>query len=245
MTKPRKKSAATIAPLVDTADPADAERGYAKHIEGWNDLSERQRRDIIALSGKLNQSSRPLQIALKRPPSGALSLEPAEGDHPTYYALKMTETFASPSLHFAQDRLNDLVNHFEASNNRGASNIDVNSALALVHGAKPQNEIEATLAVQMAVAHDTAMRALRMMGKADFVPQMQTFGNLANKLLRTFAMHAETLSRMQRGGEQVVRHIHVDNRGGQAVIAEHLHTGGRETAKNAEQSYAPSANRLD
>ena len=41
----------------------------------------------------------------------------------------------------------------------------------------------------------------------------------------------ETLARMRRGGEQVVRHVHVDNRGGQAVIAENVHTGGREMEK--------------
>ena len=46
----------------------------------------------------------------------------------------------------------------------------------------------------------------------------------------------ETLARMRRGGEQVVRHIHVDNRGGQAVIAENVNTGGTKNGKTDNQS---------
>src|SRR3546814_17779489 len=45
-------------------------------------------------------------------------------------------------------------------------------------------------------------------------------------------------SRMRRGGEQVVRHVHVDNRGGQAVIAENVHNGGKGNGKTDDQSHA-------
>jgi hypothetical protein len=51
----------------------------------------------------------------------------------------------------------------------------------------------------------------------------------------------ETLARMRRGGEQVVRHVHVDNRGGQAVIAENVHTGGKGNGKIDDQSHATGA----
>lgn len=46
---------------------------------------------------------------------------------------------------------------------------------------------------------------------------------------------------MRRGGEQVVRHVHVDNRGGQAVIAENVHTGGQKNGKIDDQSHATGA----
>lgn len=36
----------------------------------------------------------------------------------------------------------------------------------------------------------------------------------------------EALDRLARGGEQVIKHVHVDNRGGQAVIADTVQTGG-------------------
>jgi hypothetical protein len=94
------------------------------------------------------------------------------------------------------------------------------------------------LLVQMYVTHDAAVRALSQLGSAQWVPQAQTFGNLAAKLLRTSQGQMETLSRMRRGGEQVVRHIHVDNRGGQAVIAENVNTGGLKNGKIGNQSNA-------
>jgi len=43
---------------------------------------------------------------------------------------------------------------------------------------------------------------------------------------------------MARGGVQTVKHIHVDNRGGQAVIAETVNTGGQENGKSSDQPYA-------
>lgn len=236
--KQSKDNTTVKATFADTTDPEKAERIYSEHIPGWADLPEQQRRDIVAISAKLAERPRPVKVTLSKSESGNYSIGKDDGDDSSYYALKLTETFASFSLDFATDRLNDLINHFAANNKRGASPLDLNAALAFVHGAQPQNEVEATLAVQMAAAHDATMRAFRMMGTADFVPQMQMFGNLANKMMRTFAMHAETLAKLQRGGEQVVRHIHVDNRGGQAVITENLHAGGRETAKNEDQCHA-------
>ena len=106
---------------------------------------------------------------------------------------------------------------------------------------EPQNQTEVLLLVQIYVTHDAAIRALCQLGKAEWVPQAQTFGNLAAKLLRTSQGQMDTLSRMRRGGEQVVRHIHVDNRGGQAVIAENVNTGGPKSEKIDEQSYTAGA----
>jgi hypothetical protein len=90
----------------------------------------------------------------------------------------------------------------------------------------------------MYVTHDAAIRALSQLGSAEWVPTAQTFGNLATKLLRTSQGQMETLARMRRGGEQVVRHVHVDNRGGQAVIAENVQTGGKGNGKIDDQSHA-------
>ena len=64
----------------------------------------------------------------------------------------------------------------------------------------------------MAATHDAAMRALSMVGKADFVDQTTSFGNLSAKLLNLYARQAETLAKLQRGAEQTVRHVYVDAR---------------------------------
>ena len=109
---------------------------------------------------------------------------------------------------------------------------------------EPQNQAEVLILLQMYVTHDAAIRALSQLGSAEWVPTAQLFGNLATKLLRTSQGQMETLARMRRGGEQVVRHIHVDNRGGQAVIAERVQTGVKENGKIDEQSHATGASSI-
>jgi hypothetical protein len=92
--------------------------------------------------------------------------------------------------------------------------------LALIEGARPKNEVEAALAIQMACTHAVTMALLDRLGGG-----IATDRNLAikaaaiAKLLRAFATHAETLRRLKNGNGQVVRveHVHV-NEGGQAVI---------------------------
>ncbi len=91
------------------------------------------------------------------------------------------------------------------------------------------------------VTHDAAIRALTQFGKAEWVPTAQMYGNRSAKLLRASQGQIETLARMRRGGEQVVRHIHVDNRGGQAVIAENVQTGGQANGKIDDQSHETGA----
>ena len=113
-----------------------------------------------------------------------------------------------------------------------------NAALSFIESMEPQNQAEVLLLVQMYVTHDAAIRALAMLGSAEWVPQAQTFGNLAAKLLRTSQGQMDTLARMRRGGEQVVRHIHVDNRGGQAVIDSNVNTGEPKNGKINDQSHA-------
>lgn len=52
----------------------------------------------------------------------------------------------------------------------------------------------------------------------------------------------EAIDRLTNGREQTVRHVHVDNRGGQAVIAENVHVGGErnETADKQPHAIAPA-----
>ena len=87
-------------------------------------------------------------------------------------------------------------------------------------------------------AHDAAMTALSRAASAEYVEQAKVFGNLSTKLLNAFTRQAEALAKLQRGGEQVVRHIHIDNRhGGQAIVAETFVKGG-QNAEIGNQAHA-------
>src|SRR5215471_256712 len=95
----------------------------------------------------------------------------------------------------------------------------LNSALAAVHAVAAKDEVEAMLAVQMAATHVAAMKCLRQLQNSQQIPQFEAHRNMANKLLRTFAVQMEALTKLRRGGEQTVRveHVHV-HAGGQAVV---------------------------
>lgn len=81
---------------------------------------------------------------------------------------------------------------------------------------------------------ELARRAAMNMG--EYLDATDRFLRLALKAQAQSRATVEALDQLVRGGEQVVRHIHVDNRGGQAIVAETVNTGDRENSENDEQS---------
>src|ERR1700730_8191147 len=82
---------------------------------------------------------------------------------------------------------------------------------------------------------------LRRLKAPDTIPQQDSNGNLAVKLLRTFAAQAEALQRYRGKGQQkvTVEHVHVHT-GGQAIVGSVSHTGGgRDHDENRGQPHAP------
>ena len=76
---------------------------------------------------------------------------------------------------------------------------------------------------------------------SDTVPQQDSNGNLAVKLLRTFAAQTEALQRYRGKGQQkvTVEHVHVHT-GGQAIVGSVSQSGGgRDNDENRGQPHAP------
>ena len=91
--------------------------------------------------------------------------------------------------------------------------------LSIVKGIKPRNQIEAMLAAEMAVAHDTMMSFARRLRIARSIEEADSFGNIASKFARTVAMQMEALHRCRSGGEQKVTVQNVSvSEGGQAIV---------------------------
>jgi hypothetical protein len=102
----------------------------------------------------------------------------------------------------------------------GISEISVNASLAFIESAKPQDEMECALVIQMACTHSAAMAVLGRIGGGHGTDRSLTaIAAAAARLLRAYATQVETLRRLSNGGSQFVRveHVHV-NEGGQAVI---------------------------
>ncbi len=103
---------------------------------------------------------------------------------------------------------------------------ELNTALNIINGARPRNEIEAALAVQMVAVHFMMMklsaRALR-----NIYGDSRTMA-VAGKLARTYAMQVETMAKLKgRTGRQKItvkyerhdhrhehKHLHTDTQGG-------------------------------
>lgn len=232
-----KEQVITIAvPEAGTAEEAKAT--LAKGIPGWDELSKEQQTELSGIAVAQRKQPQPVKVTLTRKPTGGLTIGIA-GKCEAHGLLKLQKTFAAVSMDPVNARASELLSYLGSVN---ADNADrYNAALSFIESMEPQDQAEALLLVQMYATHDAAIRALTQLGKSEWVPTTQVFGNLATKLLRTSQGQMETLARMRRGGEQVVRHVHVDNRGGQAVIAENINNGGQGNRKNDDQSHATGA----
>jgi hypothetical protein len=86
---------------------------------------------------------------------------------------------------------------------------------------------------------ELSRRAALNMG--EYIQATETYMRLALKAQAQSRATIEALERLANGREQTVRHVHVDNRGGQAVIAENVQTGGQKNGEIDDQSQATAA----
>jgi hypothetical protein len=150
-----------------------------------------------------------------------ISLDPDEAE-------RLISAFGTVEQAFANLMLNGIIN--AACDGGGAhppGAEDINRALAAVSGIGARDETEGMLATQMVATHFAAMSVLRRLKGSDTIPQQDSNGNLAAKLLRTFTMQVEALQRYRGKGQQkvTVEHVHV-HAGGQAIVGPVTAGGG-------------------
>lgn len=170
-----------------------------------------------------------------------IDLGAEHSDHDGWLA-RLDAAFGSRGRNFAISQLNWLIRCAQDKDGK-VDGIRLNGMVAMIEGAAPQNEMQAALAVQMALIHATSQMLLVRAQRADQIPQFDSASNSAVKLLRTFALHAEALAKLQRGGEQVVKVVHV-HPGGQAIVGNVMAgqagaaTGGGDSFENFDQPHA-------
>jgi hypothetical protein len=199
--------------------------------------TEKEQAAIAA--AKESHTSRPVRMQYQEEPddAGVLRLQARHTDDDGH-AVFMTETFGTTSGDFACSALLQLAG--VTVRDKKPSTEGLNASLAVVGAVAPENELEAALASQMAATHELSMEMLRRAKTADTRDAMRDYGNLATKLTRTFTNQMKALSDWRRGGEQVVRHVHVYE-GGQAVVAETVNVGGRQNEIGAINPHAQGA----
>jgi len=104
----------------------------------------------------------------------------------------------------------------------------------------PQRAMLASQAIVLnSMFGDLAQRAV---ANADEHPRAtELYMRLALKAQAQSRATIESLDRLVNGREQTVRHVHVDNRGGQAVIAQNIQAGGLENGTSDKQPHAISS----
>jgi hypothetical protein len=156
------------------------------------------------------------------------------------WLARLQNVFGTHGTEFAVAQLNKLISISKNSDGK-IDHVTLNGLLAMIEGADPQNEVQAALAVQMALTHAVAQHVLLRASRVDQIPQFDSASNSAVKLLRTFVIQVEALAKLQRGGEQVVKVVHV-HPGAQAIVGnvvqQNAREGGGVTVENANQPHA-------
>lgn len=154
------------------------------------------------------------------------------------WTARVMDAVGSRSLPFTEMLVDQMARQGRWGGQSATDVKRLNAMLAIMDGCQPANEVEAMLLAQMAASHDLGMEMAWRSKQADMLPQLEAIGNLAVKLMRTFALQAEALAKLKRGGEQRVKveHLHVHS-GGQAIVG-NVQTGGGVPAKTEDQPHA-------
>ena len=169
----------------------------------------------------------------------AASFQSAHNDDEGF-ARHLGDALGSRQPGFRHHMIHLICNAVGTLGNGQPSENAVNAAFAILAAVGPKDEIEGILGAQIAATNDLSLELIAAAKRSKTVEATAAYINQATKLQRTMCTQLETLAKLRRGGEQVVRHIHVDNRGGQAVIAENVHTGGGN-GKGDDQSHGQGA----
>lgn len=190
---------------------------------------EQERLDKYRLRKK-NQANK-LKIREENTGGTQVNVEHVNPDDPLF-ETRYTETYGTVDSDVQFHLLNQIVQSFNdisSSNkiNQEKSIQACNTALGILHGIQPQDELEGMLAVQMVSTHNMAMNCIGRATQTNRVDFMNTYMNGATKMLRTFAAQMEALTKYRTGGQQkmTVEHVHV-NKGGQAIVGT-VNQGGR------------------
>jgi hypothetical protein len=160
----------------------------------------------------------PVRVRLKRTNSEQSKSYPRDGQ-PQDWWNRLKAAMGTVSSDFVNATLFQLQTAARLPNS-GVSEIAVNAALSLIENAKPRDELECALVIQMACTHSAAVAVVGRIGGAHGSDRhVAMMASAASRLMRTYAIQVEALRRLRNGSSQIVRveHVHVSE-GGQAVI---------------------------
>ena len=187
--------------------------------------------------------TQPIAYEIKKIEGNNVTVEVPHSDHGGFEVLQRA-TFGTVSPEFAARTAGEVGNIMRSASKPMPEPEQINAGVAAVAGIGPRDEAEAMLAVQMLGTHSVAMEMLSKAKHTTSTDQLERFGTLATKLLRTYTTQLEALAKIRRGGTQkvTVEHVHVYS-GGQAIVgnvAGEQGPRGGDRIKNGAQAHAPA-----
>ena len=179
-------------------------------------MSQKSRGSITSVETR--KAPPPVKVRLKRLNCNEAIPYPPDGQAREWWQ-RLRNAFGTASSAFVQASLYQLITAARLPGG-GLSEIAVNASVAFIENAKPKDEVESALLIQMACTHTAAMSVLATFaGGFSYGRDVPLKASAAARLMRAYATQVETLRRLRNGGSQVVRveHVHV-NEGGQALI---------------------------
>ena len=167
---------------------------------------------------RLDGGEERVQVSIRKTGANSSTRDAVHGMSDAELTVRLGDALGTTSVAFIDEMSAQLLTYFDAKNDVRATR-EMNAALAVLDGIKPENEVEAMLVTQMIATNDAAMKCLAQIGHG---MGTETFGGLGVKLLRTYTAQVEALAKLRRKGEQTVKVVHVYP-GGQAVVGDVHH----------------------
>lgn len=151
--------------------------------------------------------------------------------------IRMLDVFGTNSKPFLVQQMGRLIEMLQIKVDGAEQDVALNSCLAIVAALKPENEIETSLAVQIAGTHELATEMLAKARRASHIDHLNAFVTAATKLQRTHLAQLEALGRLRGKGQQTVRVEHVTIApGGQAIVGDVHHHQHQPPAKETSDA---------
>ena len=157
----------------------------------------------------------PVRVGLRRLNANVEKPYPPAGDAKEWWD-RLKAAIGTASSDFVSQTLYQL----QSAARLPCDGISEIAALSMIESAKPKDEVEAALIIQMACTHTAAMAVLSRIGGAHGGGRhVAMMAAATSKILRAFAIQVEALRRLRAGGSQYMRieHVHLEP-GAQAII---------------------------
>ena len=125
-----------------------------------------------------------------------------ELSHPNAFVAQtlLKEALGTDSGDFSSGIILQLTN--AGSKGEEIDEETLNFLLSMVTGIKPNDQLEAMLAAQMAIIHAATMQFGARLSRVQTLQQQDSAERALNKLARTFAMQMEALKRYRTGASK-------------------------------------------